>query len=583
MARLSAGSILPARSAVKRARRARKASGDGVSLGATERLLGPTEIAGLGGGTVLDVIIRRGKIVDGSGTPWVLGDVGVQGDRIVAVGHLEGARAARVVDASGKIVCPGFIDSHSHSDWSVMANRRCESTIRMGVTTEVVGNCGTTYAPVTDVNRESARLAVAKGQPGVDLAWSTFAEYLEAVQAGGLSENLVYLVGHGAIRQAVMGQAERPATPDEVRRMAAHLEEALEAGAFGMSTGLEFNPGRSATPDELVALNRVITRYDGVHASHQRTRNEEFEKSAAEILGVCEAAGTRFQMSHVNARPGAPAGSWWRVMDQVWAARARGLDATCDSTLYERGLGNMAAVLPSWLFDRGPAVAAERLGDPEIRRKVRGDCRRYQLVVANQEWEKVWLGTTVNSRHLFGKRFDEIGEIAGKDPFDCFFDILEAEGPAITGAGMFCQLKTPEHLREMITHPLFSLGADAWTATVDGPLAPMVNHPSSFGWTARVIAEYARDQKWLSVEEMIRKMTAFPALKFRIPDRGLVRPGAYADLVVFDLDALRANATYENPRQYCTGFEYVFVNGVLTVERGEHLGALAGRVLRYRS
>ncbi len=243
----------------------------------------------------------------------------------------------------------------------------------------------------------------------------------------------------------------------------------------------------------------------------------------------------------------------------------------------------MSAVLPPWLFDKGPAVAAERLGYPEIRQKVKGDCRRYQLQVANGEWEKIWLGATTNSRQYFGLCFVEIAEITGKDPFDCYLDVLQNEGAAITRAHMFVLLKTPEHLREMITHPLFSLEADSSTGVADGPLAKMTIHPSAFGWAARVIADYARDQKWLSVEDMIRKMTSFPAMKFRIPNRGLVRPGMYADVVVFDLANLKPNATYENPRQYATGIDYVFVNGALTVEKGEHLGAMAGRVLRYRN
>jgi N-acyl-D-amino-acid deacylase len=528
---------------------------------------------------MLDVVIRGGRVVDGSGAPWVRADVGIAGDRIAAIGSLAQAAAARVIDAAGKIVAPGFIDCHSHSDWSLLANRGADSTLRQGVTTEIVGNCGMSYAPVSALNRARLETDVARTSPGARLEWTTFGEYLDCVRRDGIGANYAFLVGHAAIRSAVMGSAERPATPDEVAAMERLLAQALEEGAIGFSTGLEFVPGRAATEDELVALSRVVARYDRIHACHQRTRNERFVESVDEIIRVCKAAGARLQISHNNKRPGAPEGAWEQTMEAQEAARQRGLDVSCDTTSYVAGLGLMAAVLPPWLFDEGPAKAAERLGDPVIREKVKGDCRRYWLMIADRQWDRVWLGRTTNSMEYFGKSFLEIGALMGKDPMDAYLDILMKEGAGIADAGMFGQVKSPEHLRELMQHPLVALEADAWTASAEGPLAPMVNHPASFGWTARVLGEYVRERRWLRLEEAIKKMTAMPAAKFGLQDRGLLRPGLAADVVVFDADTIQDNASFERPAVYPSGIDYVLVNGQVAVDGGRLTGLRAGQVL----
>ncbi len=527
----------------------------------------------------LDVIIRNGRVVDGSGAPWVRADVGVEGERIAAIGDLRHARAAREIDASGRVVAPGFIDCHSHSDWSLLANRGAASSLMQGVTTEIVGNCGMSYAPVSPLNRARIETDVARTSPGAAVSWMSFGEYLDHVRAGGIGANFAFLAGHAAIRSAVMGSEERAASPEEIVQMERLLAQALEEGALGLSTGLEFVPGRAATAEELIALSRVVARYDRIHTCHQRTRNERFVDSVNEIIGICEAAGARLQISHNNKRPGAPEGAWEQTMAAQEAARRRGLDVSCDTTSYIAGLGLMAAVLPPWLFDKGPATAAERLGDPVIREKVKADCHRYWLMIANREWDRVWLGRTTNSQEYFGKSFAEIGELMGRDPMDAYLDILMREGAGIADAGMFGQVKTPEHLRELMQHPLVAIEADAWTASAEGLLAQMVNHPASFGWTARVLGEYVRERRWLTLEEAILKMTAMPAAKFGLRDRGLLRPGLAADLVVFDPEAIRDNASFERPAVYPSGIEYVFVNGRPAVDGGRLTGARAGRVL----
>ncbi|MGH2350053.1 MAG: N-acyl-D-amino-acid deacylase family protein [Chloroflexota bacterium] len=528
---------------------------------------------------MLDVVIGGGRVIDGSGAPWVRADIGLQGEKIAAIGDLSQAEAASAIDATGKIVAPGFIDCHSHSDWSLLANRGADSTLKMGVTTEVVGNCGMSYAPVSPLNRDRLATDVARTSPGATVEWTTFAEYLAHVRRDSTGANYAFLVGHAAIRSAVMASEERRATPDEISQMERLLAQALEEGAIGLSTGLEFVPGRAATPEELTALSRVVARYGRLHTCHQRTRNEQFVDSVNEIIGICEAAGARLQISHNNKRPGAPDGAWEATMEAQEVARRRGLDVSCDTTSYIAGLGLMAAVLPPWLFDQGPATAADRLGDAVIREKVKGDCRRYWLMIADRQWDRVWLGRTTNSMAFFGQSFVEIGERTGQDPMDAYLDVLMNEGAGIADAGMFGQVKTPEHLRELAQHPLVSLEADAWTASAEGPLAPMVNHPASFGWTARVLGEYVREKRWLSLEEAIKKMTGMPAAKFGLRNRGVLRPGLAADVIVFDPQTIQDNASFERPAVYPTGIEHVFVNGQPAVAAGRLSGGRAGEVL----
>ena len=529
---------------------------------------------------MLDVLLRGGRLVDGSGAPWVPGDVAIQDDRIVAVGNLPGATARRIIDVPGQVIAPGFIDCHTHSDWSILANRACDSTVRLGVTTEILGNCGFSHAPLSPHNRESISTDLARSSPGTTVTWSTFGEYLDTLAAGGLGGNVSVLVGHGAVRSAVMGYDEKPATLDAIAHMERLVAQALDEGALGLSTGLEYVPGRAASAAELTAMSRIVARTGRVHACHQRTRNEEFEQSVAEIVGICEQAGARLQLSHNFARRGSPPGAWGRVMDQIDAARRRGLDVSCDTTSYATGIGVMAAVLPPWLFDEGPAVAAERLAAPAVRERVKNDCSRYWLLIAEHQWDKLWLARTANSTHLFGKSFVEIGDLLRQDPMDSYLDILRGEGAAISDAILVGEENSDPHLQEMMTHPLYAFEADSWTASATGPLAPLVNHPANFGWTARILGDYVRERGWMPLESAVHKMTAVPATKFGFTDRGVLRPGLAADIVVFDPATIQDNGTLERPAQYPSGISYVFVNGAVTVEQGEHTGARSGQVLR---
>jgi N-acyl-D-amino-acid deacylase len=521
---------------------------------------------------MLDLLIRGGMVVDGTGSPWVRADIGIERDRVVAIGGLEHASAACEIDATGKAVSPGFIDCHSHSDGAaagpgagVLHNPLCVSTLLQGVTTEVVGNCGLSPAPLR----------------ATDGSLTSFGDYLQTVDQSGLSANYAFLVGHHAIRRAVMGDADRPPTPDEQAGMERLLDQSLEEGAYGFSTGLEFVPGRAATLDELIGLNCVLARYDRIHATHQRNRNERFEASVAEALAHAEVAGVRLQISHNNARYGSLPGAWERVMAQIEAARARGLDVSCDTTSYTQGAGVMYAVLPPWLFDAGPAEAARRLGDSMIRDRVKKDCHRYQLRVADGKWDELWLATTRHSQEYFGQSFVDIAVMMRKsDPMDAYLDILMNEGEHITAAMMYGLVKDEAHLRQMLTHPLYTAEADSpGSVPLCGPLYENTYHPACFGWTAFIIGTCARDKGWLTLEQAVHKLTGWPAHKYRLHDRGLLRPGMQADVVVFDPAGIKDNASFEDPRRSPDGIDYVFVNGALTVDHGRHTGVRAGGIV----
>jgi N-acyl-D-amino-acid deacylase len=518
------------------------------------------------------VLIRGGSVVDGSGAPAFTADVAIADDRIVDVGRLDGADAERVVDATGKIVCPGFVDPHSHSDWSLPANPTAESTIRQGVTTEVVGNCGWSYAPVTERSRLQMLGRLRTFAYEGPLEWSTFGEHLDWLSRVGHSPNLAWFVGHNAIRWAA---------GDDLDAMEQHVREAMDAGALGMSTGLEFNPGRKASTEELVRLNSVVGEYGGWYASHIRNRDRWLLESVDEFLSVAREGKTRAQLSHLNVRynTGAPEDGWRRAVEAVASARESGVDVLADTTPLRDGLGQMAGILPQWLLDYGPAHAAECLRDPRVRERLRGECDRYWRFIHRGEWHRVRLHASPVHHELEGMSFPQIAELWGRDEWDCFFDVLADAGPALESVLMVGELFTDEHVWEMASHPLFCLGVDTFTSRTDGPLAELMKHPLSYAGHVHYLTHHVREAGVLTLEEAIRKMTSMPADHFGLSGRGRVEAGARADVVVFDYGELDDVATLDNPVAYARGIEHVFVNGVAVVDNGEHTGARPGRHL----
>ena len=529
---------------------------------------------------MLDILIRNGWVADGTGNPRYPADVAIRGDQIVEVGRLAGAQTATVIDATGKIVCPGFVDAHSHTDWTILVNRTAESTIRQGLTTEVVGNCGFSQAPVTAANSEVTLARMRRAGFEGPAHWSTYGEWLDVVAGGGTSCNLVWLVGHGTVRLAA-GVSGPQATEEQLRAMEAFVREAMEAGVHGMSTGLEFEPGRQAPTEEIIRLAKVVGKYQGHYASHIRNRDAQLQAAVEEFLEIVRRSGAIGEVSHLNVRhnTGAPEGAWQRACDTIEEARTRGLPVGIDTTPFLDGEGQMAAILPPWVREGGPAATAERLKDPQVRARLRTDCDRYWRFIHRGEWHRVRLVSSTEFPEMIGKTFIEIGQHWGKDPWDSFFDVLAAAGPKLDACGMVGRLFTEAHMAAMVRHPLFSLGVDGACSRIDGPLSRVRRHPINFAGMVHFLTWHVREKGFLRLEEAIRKMTSLPATSFGLHDRGLVRAGHKADVVVFDFDRLEDVSTPENPVAYVKGVEHVLVNGVPVVQNGEHTGARPGRNL----
>ncbi len=534
---------------------------------------------------MLDVLIRNGWVADGAGSPPFLGDVAIEGGTIADVGRLgPGATARRVIDAGGKIVCPGFVDPHSHSDFSILANPTAESTIRQGVTTEVVGNCGWSYAPVTPLSEAFMRGRLHTfGYDGPTIPWTDFGSHLDFISEQGHSPNLAWFVGHNAIRLAAGVSGPDPSEDQKVL-MDGFLRDAMQSGALGMSTGLEFNPGREATREELMRLNAVAGEYGGMYTSHVRNRDSGLLDAIDEFLAVAWAGSTKAEISHLNVRhnTNAPERGWEQAVEKMAAARDQGLDVLADTTPFREGLGQMAGILPPWVAEGGTEAALAHLRDPGTRERLKHECDRYWRFIHKGEFERVRLQESADYPELGGLNFREISERMGQDPWDCYFDILAASGDAYESVLTVGTLFTDEHLAEMIGHPLFCLGVDTFTVDVDGPLSKLLRHPLGFAGHVHYLTHHVRERKTLRLEEAIRKMTSMPAAHFGLWDRGLLRAGYSADVVVFDYEELDDVSTTEDPLRYARGVEHVLVNGVQVVERGDHTGARPGRHLLRR-
>jgi len=528
---------------------------------------------------MLDTLIQNGWVADGTGNPAYPADVGIQGDRIVEVGRLAGVESACVIDAIGKIVCPGFVDSHSHNDWSIHANPSEQSSIRQGTTTDIVGNCGYSSAPINDLSRAFvANRLETFGFTGT-FDWTSFGEYLDVIKGTGMSGNLAWFVGHNTIRTAA-GVVGPRATEEQLRTMEGFVQEAMEAGALGLSTGLEFEPGRTAPTEEVVRLAKIAGEHRGYYASHMRNRDAHIRESTREFLDIVRQSGTVGEISHLNVRHHtAPEGAWEEAVDMLEQARQEGVNVLADTTPFLDGLGQMAGILPPWVKAEGPARTAELLRDPAVRARLRTDCDRYWRFIHRGEWDRVRVLENSWFLELSGRSFPEIAELWGRDEWECYFDILAAAGAEMDNLIIIGLLFTEEHSAAMASHPLFNLGVDGFSSVMGESSSYPLAHPINYAGMTHYLTHHVREKRTLRLEEAIRKMTSMPAAHFGLRDRGLIRRGCFADVVVFDFDALDDVSTVEQPVAYARGVENVLVNGVPVVDAGEHTGARPGRNL----
>lgn len=531
---------------------------------------------------MFDVIICNGRIVDGSGNPWFLGDVGVKDGKILKIGDLRSGDAKRIIDASGCVVSPGFIDMHSHSDFSPLINPYMESKVRQGVTTEVVGNCGFSAAPLDDFLRvDILKTSPLLREAGVELDWSTMGGYMRKVEGTGVSLNLAPLVGHGSVRSLVLQFEKRKPTEGELEEMKDVLAQVMEEGAFGMSTGLIYPPGCYADTEEIVELCRVVARFGGLYSSHIRGEEIQLLRSVGEAIEIGEKAGVPVEISHHKA---AGRRNWGKVKESlrmIGEARCRGIDVTCDVYPYTAGSFSLDSLLPPHAHEGGVEKLFERLRTPEFRGKLRGEMMKgvggWHSMLEVIGWENIMIAYCKGHPGYEGKTVSEIAEEKSLDPFDFVFDLIIEEKASVSVV-LFSM--SEDDVRTVLKSAFSMVGSDSSARTTYGILSSGKPHPRAYGTFPRVLGKYVREEKILTLQEAVRKMTSFPAQKLRLKDRGLIKKGMWADINIFNPDKIIDKATFTDPHQYPEGIEYVMVNGKIVIEKSEHTKKMAGKVLR---
>jgi N-acyl-D-aspartate/D-glutamate deacylase len=530
-----------------------------------------------------DLLIVGGTVYDGTGAPGQGTDVGIRGDRIADMGDLSGAPAARVIDATGKAVAPGFIDMHAHSELSLIVDGRALSKVMQGVTTELLGESGSAapiLLPATDEGRVHEDL-------GITADWSTFAEYFERLERQGVSVNVMSTVGSGRLREAVVGNTDRAATAQELERMKELVATAMEDGAVGLSSGLIYVPNRYASTEELVELARVAVGYGGFYATHMRDEADDLVAGVEEAVRIGREARTpvhifHFKYSGTRSTRVHEVSPFRQAVEIVEAARAGDQDVYADVYPYLASSSTLLLRLPEWSHEGGGAQVAARLRDPETRERIRREVVEHLArgIPAGTP-ETVLLSRTASPDHqrYLGMTIGEIADAMGTEPADAILELVErAEGRV---GAIYFGIRD-EDLRLALGLPWTSVGSDGAALAPEGVLARGHPHPRAYGTFPRVIARYVRELDVLTMEEAIHKMTGLPASQLGLAGRGVLTPGSQADVVVFDPVAFRDRATFEDPHQLAEGVEALIVNGQLVVDRGVHTGRKPGRVLRRR-
>lgn len=532
-------------------------------------------------------MIKNGRIIDGAGNPWYKGDVGVIDGKIHAIGKLGKHDAQNTIDASGLFVVPGFIDAHSHADHETLVYKDMENITHQGITTVAAGQCGSTPAPLSDINREQAQKTKDNSLPegiNLKLTWSSFDDYLKEEEKTNLGANVAHMVGHGAIRAASMGYENRAPTSSELDQMRQYTAEAMESGAYGLSTGLIYPPGIYAKTDEIIELAKIAAKYSGIYDSHIRGEGKSLMNSLNEALEVGFKAGIPVQISHHKIASKSIWGSSLETLQMFMDARAKGLDVTVDQYPYKAGSTGLMTLLPPWVHDGGREKALERLRDPELRarmkREIENGIEGWENFGGELGWENVFV-TSVKSEEnkpVEGLNMAEIKEHRGSpDEFTALYQLLlEEEGTA----GMVIFYGDEEDVKRIMRHPLHMVGTDAGCCATEGPFYSGKPHPRHYGTYPKVLGKYVREEGNLTWEEAIRKMTSFPAQRFGIIDRGLLRPGMCADITIFNPETVIDKATYKDPHNYPAGIPYVIVNGGITISMGEYTEKNYGRTLR---
>ncbi|HEU0007459.1 MAG TPA: D-aminoacylase [Terriglobia bacterium] len=530
--------------------------------------------------TSFDVLIKNGTMYDGTGGAPRRVDVGIKADRIIAVGKLVSNKSSMVVDARNLVVAPGFINMLSHSWGSLLVDGRSQGEIRQGVTTQIMGE-GWSMGPLTEEMKQQRTAAQADIK--FDITWTTLAEYLTYLQKRGVSQNFASFVGATTVREYVVGLEDKKPTPEQLGAMRELVRHEMEAGALGISSALIYAPGSFATTEELIELCRVAAKYQGKYISHIRSEGDRLIEGVEELIRISREAGIPAEIYHLKASGKDNWHKMDRVIQMVEKARHEGLKITADLYTYPAGSTGLNSTMPTWTLDGGYEALFKRLQDPETRQRIAAAVR----APAN-DWENMYLAAGSPERILLvgfknealkpltGKTLAEVARMRGKDPVETIMDLI-LEDRSRVGTVYF--LMSEENIKKQIRLPWVSFGSDAVSMAPEGVFLKSSTHPRAYGTFARLLGKYVREEKVISLQEAIRRLTGLPATNLGLERRGFIKEGMFADVVVFDPKTIADRATFENPHQYAVGMRHVFVNGVQVLKEGEHTGATPGRAL----
>jgi len=520
-----------------------------------------------------DLVIKNGTVIDGVKNKEYKTDLGIIGEHIERIDNLNGVKNRSIIDATDRIVSPGFIDIHTHTDYELLANPKAESKIRQGVTTELTGNCGSSAFPIEQPLSDDKKRMAEK--LGITVHWTNLEGYHAALSKKGMAVNHGTLVGQGTVRSYVMGDVQREPTAEEMDRMKRHVAEALEQGAFGLSTGLEYTPSGYADTDEIIELCKIAAEYGGFYATHIRSEDKAVIEAVAEAIHIAESAGLPLEIAHFKA---AGKTNWWKLskmIDLIEGAAQRGLPVTADRYPYIAFSTGLTILFPQWALDGGMERLITRLKDERIRESMKTDTLEK---VKGYGWEKIVISNVdkEQNKDLIGKNIQEIAAAKNVDPYEFVCDLIINEGQDVShiGFGM-----SEENTQKVLQHPQVMLGSDGSSLAPYGPLSEGKPHPRNYGAFPRFLGYYVREKKILPLPEAVKKVTSMPAAKMGLQARGSLKEGNFADIVIFDHKTILDKATFIDPHQYPVGIDYVIVNGKIVIDHGKHTGELPGKVL----
>ena len=545
-------------------------AGAGAAVGGLSTMLDGCAIA-----QRYDVIIRGGQVIDGTGAAPVVADIAIEGDRIVLIGPVQGS-GRNTIDATGKIVCPGFIDIHSHTDLSLLVDPRAESKIRQGVTTEVAGQDDSSLAPLTDARLRSLQNGYGR-RYGVDIGWTDFTGLFNTLEQQGIGLNFISLAGQGTIRGYVVGYENVPASARQVDAMKDLVDQAMSEGAWGLTSGLEYTPGSFADEDEIAELGRVAAGYSGFYATHMRNEDDFLVEAVTEAISTARKAEIALQIAHFKASGRRNRDKVAVCFDMIEQAIGEGMDITLDRYPYIAYATTLQNLFPTRFRAGGAEAFVGRLQSPDVLPAMRRAA--VDKVDMLGDWSAVMITSVgrAENQDYVGRRVSEIVARSGQDPFEFVRELLIAENGSVgmVGFGM-----SEEEITSVLTHPLVMVASDGGAAAVSGPLSETTPHPRYYGTFPRVLGKYCREEGLFDLPTAVHKMTGQPAQRLGLADRGRIDVGLVADLVVFDPDTVIDQADFMNPHQYAQGIDSVLGNGAVVIDGGEHTGALPGKVLR---